>query len=102
MWLVLFSWLWPGCKRRNPLMPAFSLPPATVMSAGLVSLAYLLSPTANITVLKAERFVMETQSLTNTISKCFLFSLDYWSFNYLLYLPKQLLARAALNFHSQG
>lgn len=73
-------------------MPAFSLPPATVMSAGLVSLAYLLSQTANTTVLQAERFVTETQSLTNTISKCFLFSLDYWPFNYLLYLPKQLLA----------
>lgn len=74
-------------------MQPFSLPPATVLSAGLVSLAYLLSQTANVTVLQAERFVTETQSLTNTISKCFLFSLDYWPFNYLLYLPKQLLAR---------
>lgn len=53
-------------------MLAFSLPPATVMSAGLVSPAYLLLQTANTTVLKAERFVTETQSLTNTISKCFL------------------------------
>lgn len=73
-------------------MWALFLSLASVMWAALLSMACLPEKTANITVLHAGHLVTETQSLTNTISKCFLSSLDYWSFNYPLYLPKQLLA----------